>query len=143
MIADYGAALWTGLLFGIGAPPATVYVALLLDDASPGWDGTTLASIEPTDTAYARLAVAAPAGWTQDSVAGFVTNANDLTYPVPLADWGTTPGWALLDAATGGNLIAAGEWLEPVFVYAGVAPTVAAGTLAIALSDLQPPITET
>lgn len=93
------------------AKPAAIHLALfttLQDDA-----GT--AGVEVTGGAYARVDMAqGDAGHNgthgtttgvSSGTGGATSNAADLTFPVPTANWGTITGIGVYDAATGGNLL--------------------------------------
>lgn len=92
----------------LGAP-ATFYVALFTVDTSDAGGGTEVAG-----GGYARVAIACSLGnWAGTQAAGSTTASTGtggttsnnivITYPAPTANWGQVTGWALFDAATGGN----------------------------------------
>lgn len=128
MIADYGAQAWVGVMFGIGSLPANFYVALLTDEPGDGWDGSVVATLEPADTAYARQAVAITTGFTL-SDNGFVINAANIAYPTPIIDWGNITHFALLDAATNGNLWSYGAFLDAIYIPAGYPASLGVGSI--------------
>jgi len=76
-------------------PVTPLYVALYTSNPGP-----TNTGVEVTGGAYARQTIAfgAPAS-------NITLNTNLITFPTPLASWGTV-GWAaIFDASTGGNLL--------------------------------------
>jgi len=76
---------------------------------------------------------------------GAISNANDLTFPAPTADWGVPLAFAIMDASTGGNLIAwgllydsafavTGEFVPPPAIKAGdPAPVLLAGSVVVVI----------
>ena len=87
--------------------PLTVYLALSTTTPTDA-GGIT----EPTGGAYARQAVT---NNTTNFPASSGTNPTEkkngtvVTFPVATASWGTIVGWALLDAAAGGNMLYWGD----------------------------------
>ena len=75
--------------------PTTVYVALFTVTPDETGGGTEVAG-----GSYARQTVTftAPA---PDSV----SNTADVTFPVATANWGTIVAFAIMDAASGGNML--------------------------------------
>ena len=80
-------------------PGDSLYVALFVGD--DGLEAGTLTS-EASGGAYARQQVAA-AGWTQTG--GAVENTADIEFPVATAAWGVVSHVAIMDAASGGNVL--------------------------------------
>jgi len=78
-------------------PPSTVYVALFTADN--GLEEGTITG-EVSGGAYARQAVTLTAASDGES-----SNSGDITFPTATADWGTITHVALMDAATGGNVL--------------------------------------
>jgi hypothetical protein len=80
----------------------TAYLALFSAVGTDAGTGFT----EPTVGAYARVATAA-ADWAaaSGSAPSQISNANTLTFPTCLADWGSIIGFGLYDAASTGNLL--------------------------------------
>jgi len=76
-------------------PPTTVYLALFTTATTDAGGGT-----EVSGGAYARQAatLAAASG-------GASENSAEITFPQATADWGTITHVALMDAATGGNML--------------------------------------
>lgn len=94
--------------------PATLYVELYT--TAPGKDG---AGTVVTGGSYARAPIAASlagfsgtqgAGTTAASTgtSGVIGNNAKLQFPTPTAAWGVLKGWAIKDAATGGNQLMQG-----------------------------------
>ena len=108
-------------------PDATYYLALSQGD--PLDDGTGL--IEPVN-GYARVGVANTAGeWV---VAGdTASNVNDITFPAATGDWGVLTHWAILDASSGGNVIAHGTLVDVQIPVNGDTFKFFAGDLTIQL----------
>jgi len=77
-----------------------------LSSADPGDDGAGLA--EPTGIgSYARVSTTS-SDWNV-AASGSVSNANDITFPEATASWGTQTHFALMDAVSGGNMLAHGS----------------------------------
>lgn len=140
-VADYGSAFWLGMLVGINTVPAQYWVALLINDADEGYDGTVLAAVEPvlTDellvaTGYLRRPYGVGAGSWSSTEGGFTTNTIAISYPVPTADWGIVLGWALCTSSVAGELFAFGEFDNPQYVAAGNALIIPAGGLTLTMT---------
>lgn len=115
-------------LFGNGSyTPPTIYLAL--STADPGDDGTGLS--EPSGNGYAR-AVTAASDWNAAS-GGALDNANVIEFPEATGAWGTITHFALLDAASGGNLLAHGALSQSKTIASGDTARFAAGDLEINL----------
>lgn len=80
--------------------PTTVYLALFT--ASPTDTGSTAAEV--TGGAYARQAITATMSAT-NATTGVSSNASAVIFPQATADWGTISHLAIMDAATGGNML--------------------------------------
>ena len=78
-------------------PPTTVYVALFTADN--GLEGGTITG-EVSGGAYARQADTLSAASDGES-----SNSADIEFPTATADWGTITHVALMDAASGGNVL--------------------------------------
>ena len=90
-------------LFSKGSyTPPTIYLAL--STADPGDNGAGLS--EPSGNGYARAATAA-SDWNAAS-GGALDNADVIEFPEATGAWGTVTHFALLDAASGGHLLAHG-----------------------------------
>ena len=80
--------------------PGTVHFALYTAAPSDSGGGT-----EVSGGGYARVAVTNNATNWPAASAGTKRNANTITFPEATANWGTIVAIAILDAATGGNLL--------------------------------------
>ena len=78
-------------------PPTTVYVALFTADN--GLEGGTITG-EVSGGSYARQSVTLSAASDGES-----SNSADIEFPTATADWGTITHVALMDAASGGNVL--------------------------------------
>lgn len=105
--------------------PAAVYVAL--STADPLDDGSGLA--EPSGNGYSRTQVPS---WSTAS-AGQVSNAAQVQFPQATGAWGTITHFALLDAATGGNLLAHAQLSATLTVQTGNAPLFDVGDVVVSL----------
>lgn len=117
-------------------PPATLYIALFTAAPSDAGGGT-----EVTGGSYARVAVTASlanfagtqsAGSTAASsgTGGVTSNNNAITFPAPIANWGTATHWGIFDAASGGNLLIWAALTTPKTINNGdAAPSFAAAAL--------------
>lgn len=123
-------------MVGLGTIPTDFYVALCTAQPGTGWDGSVLASVEPVDTAYSRKALlSGTSGWTL-SPNGYVINAVSIDFGVPTVDWGVITHYALLDAATNGNLLLFGEYALPIHADTSFDVQIPQGGIVIALANL-------
>jgi hypothetical protein len=112
--------------------PTTIYVGLYTVTPSDAGGGT-----EVTGGSYARAVsgTSAPldANWTAASaVDGITTNAVDVTFPAPTANWGNVVAFGIFDALTAGNLLVWGPLTTPKTINASdPAPKFLAGQLSI------------
>lgn len=115
-------------------PPSSLYLALFT--TLPAVDGTGGVEVSVTGTAYARAQILASNGWTGPYMNNGnieYSNANDITFVTPTANWGTIVGSGLYDASTGGNLYYISSIAVPKVVNLGDgAPRVLSGLLKIA-----------
>jgi hypothetical protein len=79
-------------------PPSALYVALYTVSPTDAGGGT-----EVSGGSYARQTVTLSA-----ASAGATSNSADITFPQATADWGTIVAVGIMDAASGGNLLAWG-----------------------------------
>jgi hypothetical protein len=115
-------------LFGKGSyPPPTIYVAL--STANPLDDGSGLA--EPSGNNYARVQTAAT-DWNAAS-SGFIDNAAVIEFNEATGSWGNITHFALMDAASGGNLLVHGALSTSKSIGTGDTAEFAAGDLDISL----------
>lgn len=139
-VTDWGGAYWLGVLFGQNSIPATYYLALAWDEPDEGYDGTVLASIEPTDTAYARVAITNN-GTNWGATDGlFTSNLLQITFASPTQTWETVTHYALCDAATAGNVYCFGEFVEEIVADVGSPAVVPVAGILIALGSALDPV---
>jgi len=113
----------------VWAKPVALYLALLNSD--PGETGVL---DEVNGGGYVRLAAgpddalwSLPAGGNKQ-----FANAVDLTFAAPTADWGRVSHFALMDAVTGGAMLAYAPLTVPREIYGNdPAPLFAAGDLKL------------
>lgn len=126
MLHKQGANLWLDLLFGTETKPSSFYVAVLKSAAS--YDDTGADLDEPSGGDYARVEVVNDGTAFTSASDGTTRNDEEIVFPTATASWGTVRHWALLDAATDGDLIVSGRISSR---------TVTSGrTLRIPISDL-------
>lgn len=113
--------------FGTLSSRPTLYVALLTAAPSDTDTGSTIA--EAAYTGYNRVATA-PADWNAWS-AGSLSNAVDIEFGEATAGSDTLTHFALVDAATAGNVILYGALDASLAVSAGITPRFKAGDLAV------------
>lgn len=112
------------------ASPAQVFLALCT--ATPSETGSPLN--ETTYAGYARVALsAAGAGASAWNLAGGVaTNTGVLTFPAHAGGAAVSiTHWALMDAASGGNLLFAGSMTTPKPIEPGDVPSFPAGSIQL------------
>lgn len=107
--------------------PTTVYLGLFLTD--PGDPGT---GTEVTGGGYVRLAAtfAAP---SQVSGAARSATATVLEWPTATSDWGTVVAAAVMDAPTGGNMLAPATLVTARTILAQDILRIPAGDLFVTL----------
>lgn len=131
----------TGASAGAGTGPSTIYVALYTANPTDSTAGT-----EVSGGSYARVAVTSSlANWAGTQGAGTTTvssgtsgttsNNVAITFPKATAPWGTITGAGLLDAATGGNLLAFGALTTSKDVTTDDTPSYPAGTLTFQIDN--------
>ena len=109
--------------------PATVYAALYTAAPSDAGGGTEVAG-----NAYARVALTND-GTTWTRTGDTITNAIAITFPAPTpSSWGTVTHWALLDAATSGNLLIWAPLTSARLTSVGAALAFSIGDLSITAS---------
>lgn len=113
-------------------PPASLWIGLYT--TVPNLAGTGGVEVSTSGTGYGRRQIlsvdaswSGPAGTNQE-----YSNAQDITYNVPTANWGTITGAGLFDAETAGNLLYIATLQTPKTVNNGDgAPRILAGQLRI------------
>lgn len=115
--------------------PTDVYLALFttgtLDDDSTG---SVPGADEVAGGSYARLTITNNlANFPAATGSGPATKQNGATFTFPeaTADWGTVTQWALVDAATGGNILYFGSFDVPKAILTGDTASFPAGNLTI------------
>jgi len=121
----------------MGAQAAGVYVALFTAAPTDAGGGTEVAGggyarvlVGPSNTAWN----ATQGGTTGASsgTGGATTNAADITFGTPTANWGSVVAFATFDAVTGGNMLHHGAISPAKTVNNGdPAPVILAGQLSI------------
>lgn len=106
--------------------PATVYLAASTTDP-------TASLTEPSGGAYARKAV--PNNATNFAAASSQQKSNllDLVFATATAGWGTITHVALMDAASGGNMLASDVLGSAQVIVTGDTLTVPAGGLVVSV----------
>jgi hypothetical protein len=105
----------------------SVWIALFTAAPSDTGGGT-----EATGGSYARKSTAG-ADWAAAS-GGATSNANAITFVTPTGSWGTITHFALMDAATTGNMLAWAPLTTPQAVGTGNTVSFAVGELDITLT---------
>ena len=115
-------------VFGKGSfTPPTIYVAV--STADPLDSGSGLA--EPSGGGYARIQTT-DADWNA-AYGGAIDNANAITFNEATGSWGTITHFALMDAASGGNLLVHGALSTSKSISNGDTVRFAAGDLDVLL----------
>lgn len=113
--------------------PGTVYVALYTASPSGSGGGT-----EVSGGSYARVAVTNnTTNWPSATGGspGSKSNGTAITFPAPTANWGVVTSFALLDAASAGNLLAWGALTVSKTINNGdAAPSFASSSLTVTAS---------
>lgn len=115
-------------LFGKGSyTPPTIYVGL--STADPLDDASGLA--EPVGANYSRVATVA-GDWNTAS-GGVITNANNIAFPTASGAWSEITHFAIFDAASGGNMLAHGQFTVSKSVTTDDTPVLIAGDVNVSL----------
>jgi hypothetical protein len=115
-------------IFGKGSyTPPTVYVALSTADPTDAGSGLS----EPSGDGYARKQTSA-SDWNTAS-GGALDNANEIAFNEATGSWGTITHFALMDAASGGNMLGHGALSESKTIGSGDTAKFAAGDLDVSL----------
>jgi len=121
--------------------PSTRYVALFNNTSGNALanlqNGTLTDETSSTSTGYARQAAtfATPTttGTGLTAVTTSATNAT-ITFPTATADWGTITHIAVMDAATGGNVLFFGAVTTSKSILNGDTFQITSGNLSVALA---------
>ena len=83
--------------------PTTIYLALFT--TAPNLDGTGGTEVSTSGTAYGRIAIPVASGsWSGPAGSNLeYSNAAELSFNVPTANWGTIVGSGLYDSDIGGT----------------------------------------
>ena len=115
-------------VFGKGSyTPPTIYVAL--STANPLDDGSGLS--EPSGNGYSRVQTSGT-DWNAAS-GGSIDNAGEITFAEATGSWGTITHFALMDAASGGNMLVHGALGASKSIGSGDTAKFAAGDLDVSL----------
>jgi hypothetical protein len=113
----FGAAIYT--------PPPTLYVGLATNASNKSGLVT-----EPSGGGYARVPIANNTTNFPISVGGTKSNAVQVSFSSPTANWGTIQSIFVSDAPSGGNVLAMADLAAPKAITSGsVAAKVAVGAL--------------
>lgn len=116
------------------SPPANLYIALFTTGTvGETSTGAVPTAVEVTGGTYTRVSVAN--NLTQWPAASgtptLKSNANTISFPTATADWGTITQWAILDAATNGNIYYYGTFDVAKTILNGDTATLPTGALKI------------
>lgn len=126
--SDYLESEFLDHLFGKGSyTPPTIYVAL--STANPLDDGSGLT--EPSGNGYARVQTT-ETDWSTAS-SGSINNSVAIEFGEASGAWGTIAYFALMDAASGGNMLVHGELSTSKSISSGDTAEFSAGDLDISL----------
>lgn len=128
-------ALLQEIFNNVNFAPPTTHVALF-NTPGPGEDNAGTANELTGVGSYVRITVNPATGgapeWNAailDGAGFLVDNADDITFPVATADWGTITDVGIYDALTVGNLLYLGTLTSPVVINTDGQFVFAAGTL--------------
>ncbi len=139
-VADYGASAWLSAIFGLTEPPAEYWLALCNSEPGAQMDGDILGDLEPDGAGYERVQYGIGSGyWAVES--GRITNVQPISFPTPLEDWDYVSHFALLDAATSGDIYAWGEFINSQTVQANQNILIPQGGVVIAIQSYASSIT--
>lgn len=108
-----------------------------LTDASEGTSEGEVRWAQGETYGYARnLTVSLSGGWSRWGVplAGVIKNAEEIRFnPATGGPWGTITDFAIIDAATYGEMLAYGQLIQPLFIDEGSIARFAPDALVFAL----------
>lgn len=108
--------------------PETYYLGL--STTEPSVDGTGVTEPSSANN-YAREPIP---GFKMSGIDGYVENTASFTTNEATNDgWGYVPYFCIFDAATGGNLLAFGEYDNPKTIEAEAMGTVGTGSLRLSI----------
>jgi hypothetical protein len=106
-------------------PPPTLYLGLSLGRSRK--DGRVC---EPSDVAYARVAVPNTPEHFPPASSGAKSNASAIIFPSPSSVWGPIQSVFVADSPTGGNVLATADLPKSrAFEVGGPVPRIAVGAL--------------
>jgi hypothetical protein len=111
--------------------PATVYIALLTAAPTDASTGTTIT--EANYTGYARKAVTNNATNFPAATGGTKSNGTAITFVQCTGGTSTITHFAIVDAASAGNVIGWGALSSSLSISNGITPEFAIGALSVAL----------
>jgi hypothetical protein len=119
-------------IFKVGAytQPTNIFVALCKTTPDDDDTGTDIAGKEPSGGDYARVTCNT---WNVAD-AGATANTGAITFAEASADWGTVLGFAILDHAATGNMLAWGTLTTSKAIDTGDTASFAAGDIDITLT---------
>lgn len=106
--------------------PTNLYVALCTADPTDAGTGSTIT--EPSGNGYARVQFDT---WTISG--NSVENNGAVTFPQASGSWGTITHFAIVDAATAGNVVAHGDVTPTQAIVSGNTPSFPSGDLSATL----------
>ncbi len=104
----------------------TRYLALFTDVPTTAGTGT---EVSAAGTAYARQAIS-----FNPAASRATDNSADVIFPQASATWGLVKGWAVMDAASGGNMLLVGALTYNKQIDPGDQFKMAAGDLDVSLT---------
>jgi hypothetical protein len=132
-ITTYAAGVWLPQLFGIGVAPTQYWIGLTSAAPLSSYDGTTVMAIEPQGGGYQRQVMSTGTNyWSVDSN-GVLSNATQVLFPRPSADWGYLTHVIVCSNAGAGNLYAFGELRNPQNVVQDIAVDFPPGALVLTM----------
>jgi hypothetical protein len=120
----FGAAAYTA--------PATIYLALLTAAPTDASTGSTIT--EANYTGYVRKSMTNNKTTFSTAASGALNNAAAITFAQCTAGSSTVTHFAILDAASAGNILAWGDLTVSKSITAGDIPEFAAASLSISLN---------
>lgn len=112
--------------------PATIYVALLTAAPTDASTGSTIT--EANYTGYARKSMTNNKTTFSTSSGGALSNAAAITFAQCTAGSSAVTHFAIVDAASGGNILAWGDLTVSKTITSGDIPEFAATSLSISLN---------
>ena len=127
-MTHYAEALVLNALFRATAftPPTTIYMSLWTVTPDDSGSGT-----EVSGSAYVREAVTFSAPATQSPSGSQIANSANVLFPAATGSWGTIVGFALHDAASGGNMLFKDLLTNPLTVTTGMQPQFSSSSLTL------------